>query len=331
MKNRPAPPAKKVTPSLGLTSVQKAARTASIGASDARIICNGKDEEIERLWREKRGELTPQDIEFFAALDDAVEIQFGHFSENFNRSWFEKRTGYVVTRVGEAIGSPVGDAFPTHVSLDGFLERLDPRDLGGTDFELSWTCPKPKAPVRAVWEAKWRNANQFDAEGQVRNFLPQLHVGMLRTSTDHAVLSTLTGNLRLVCRVVAFDDAYWRECAIRLAAFHEAVMSGNAPLKRESMVKAGKTTVQKTILRTVDMTGETCANAWVFYAGELLDTLPNDAEAKKAARHDKARSELKALVAKDIGTARGAGIEAKRDAKGALSFYKVEGGKTTRI
>jgi predicted phage-related endonuclease len=54
-------------------------RRGFIGGSDARVIM-GKDEaDLVRLWREKRGEAEPED------LNDNLLVQLGRVTEDLNR------------------------------------------------------------------------------------------------------------------------------------------------------------------------------------------------------------------------------------------------------
>ena len=60
-------------------------RRRFIGGSDARIIM-GKDEEaLLRLWREKRGEVEPED------LSGNLIVQLGVVTEDLNRRWYEAK------------------------------------------------------------------------------------------------------------------------------------------------------------------------------------------------------------------------------------------------
>src|SRR3954471_20188448 len=72
-------------------------------------------------------------------------------------------------------------------------------------------------------------------------------------------------------------------------------------------------------VRTVDMSE---SNSWAEFAGVYCRTRPAFAE------HEKAKSELKALVPEDAKEAYGHGVRAKRSKSGAISFdlMAVEGG-----
>src|SRR6516165_2808922 len=68
-------------------------RRSFIGGSDARIIMGDDEPALHRLWREKRGEVEPEN------LSGDLLVQLGTVTEHLNRHWYEKNTGQVVTQV----------------------------------------------------------------------------------------------------------------------------------------------------------------------------------------------------------------------------------------
>src|ERR1019366_7824605 len=64
-------------------------RRSFIGGSDARAIMGSDEAALLRLWREKRGEIEPED------LSDNLIVQLGSVTEDLNRRWYERNTGYV--------------------------------------------------------------------------------------------------------------------------------------------------------------------------------------------------------------------------------------------
>src|SRR5215472_6697570 len=54
-----------------------------IGGSDARIIMGDDEAALIRLWREKRGEIEPED------LSGNLVVQLGLATEELNRRWYE--------------------------------------------------------------------------------------------------------------------------------------------------------------------------------------------------------------------------------------------------
>ena len=64
-----------------------------IGGSDARIIMGNDEARLIRLWREKRGEVEPED------LSGNLIVQLGTITEELNRSWYQRHTGQAIKDV----------------------------------------------------------------------------------------------------------------------------------------------------------------------------------------------------------------------------------------
>jgi hypothetical protein len=77
-----------------------AARGSFIGGSDARVIMGSEEAALVRLWREKRGEVEPED------LSDNLIVQLGVATEPLNRRWYEKATGQVIKDVQSWVRHP---------------------------------------------------------------------------------------------------------------------------------------------------------------------------------------------------------------------------------
>jgi predicted phage-related endonuclease len=80
--------------------LQPVARRYFIGGSDARIIIGEDETALLRLWREKRGEIEPED------LSDNLIVQLGLVTENLNRRWYEANTAHVITDVQHFVLHP---------------------------------------------------------------------------------------------------------------------------------------------------------------------------------------------------------------------------------
>src|ERR1700760_3749182 len=76
-------------------------RRAFIGGSDARVIMGDDEAALVRLWREKRGEVEPED------LSGVLVVQLGTVTEDLNRRWFERNTGKAVRDVQRRVSHPV--------------------------------------------------------------------------------------------------------------------------------------------------------------------------------------------------------------------------------
>ena len=98
-----------------------------IGGSDARIIMGGDEAALLRLWRQKRGEVEPED------LSGNLIVQLGLATEDLNRRWYQANTGQVVTDVQRQIRHPVLRWMAA--TLDGRVETT------GAVFEAKFMLP----------------------------------------------------------------------------------------------------------------------------------------------------------------------------------------------
>jgi len=85
-----------------------------IGGSDARIIMGDDQDRLIRLWREKRGEVEPED------LSDNLIVQLGTVTENLNRRWYERNSGHVIKDVQKRVQHPVHNWMAA--TLDGLVD-----------------------------------------------------------------------------------------------------------------------------------------------------------------------------------------------------------------
>ncbi len=90
-------------------------RRCFVGGSDARIIMGSDETALVRLWREKRGEIGPED------LSGNLIVQLGSATEELNRTWYERNTGHRVTDVQRRVKHSA-------IALDGRNPR---RHCGG--------------------------------------------------------------------------------------------------------------------------------------------------------------------------------------------------------
>src|SRR3979490_1579342 len=113
----------------GSTSVfhKNIGRRGFIGGSDARVIMGNDEADLVRLWREKRGEVEPED------LSDNLIVQLGTVTEDLNRRWYERNTGHAIKDVQKRILHPVIKWMAA--TLDGLV------DPGGAVFEAKFMLP----------------------------------------------------------------------------------------------------------------------------------------------------------------------------------------------
>src|SRR6266516_30688 len=92
-------------------------RAAFIGGSDARIIMGEDEPALVRLWREKRGEIDPED------LSGNLIVQLGLATEALNRRWYETNTGQSLTDIQRRIRHPALKWMAA--TLDGRIQGSD--------------------------------------------------------------------------------------------------------------------------------------------------------------------------------------------------------------
>src|SRR6266487_2983123 len=97
-----------------LKTTEPPTRRYFIGGSDARIIMGDDEATLVRLWREKRGEVEPED------LSTNLIVQLGVVTEHLNRHWYERNTGQVVAEVQRRTRHPVNRWMAA--TLDGMVE-----------------------------------------------------------------------------------------------------------------------------------------------------------------------------------------------------------------
>lgn len=221
-----------VLSTLGLSAEQKALRLSSLGGSDANTIMGGDEKKLLRLWKEKRGEVEPED------LSDILAVQMGSFTEPFNVAWFEKNTGIAV----ECVALPRCDQGPEFMrcTLDGWI-----------------------ADRSAVFEAKHCGVRNTDAETFAR-YVPQLTHNCICTGARAAFLSAFKGNGDWVMFEYELDDTYAERLIEAERAFWLAVESGEPPCA----VPAEPTPKPVGVVE-YDMEA---SNAWANFAGEYLET-----------------------------------------------------------
>src|SRR5438874_13836011 len=113
-----------------------------IGGSDARVIMGSDEALLVRLWREKRGELEPED------LSGDLIVQLGSVTEDLNRRWYQRHTGYAITDVQRRLRHPVVKWMAA--TLDGLV---DPgRAVFEAKFMLPWTFSEEAAP-KSIWRS----------------------------------------------------------------------------------------------------------------------------------------------------------------------------------
>jgi predicted phage-related endonuclease len=215
-----------------------------IGGSDARIIMGGDEEALVRLWRQKRGEVEPQD------LSGNLVVQLGVVTEDLNRRWYEANTGQAITDVQRLIRHPV---------LRWMAATLDGRIEGS----------------EAVFEAKFMLPWSFSEEAAASKHMPQLQHNMWVVAARSAVLSVITGGGKWVEITTHADPLYQHLIVTAERKFWHCVETGEPPTLFG--VEPPKPRIEA--VRIIDMS---TSNAWAEFAGAFTRTHPAFLEHERA-------------------------------------------------
>jgi predicted phage-related endonuclease len=149
----------------GLWTNSPNGRRGFIGGSDARIIMGSDEAALVRIWREKRGEVGPED------LSGNLIVQLGSATEDLNRVWYERNTGYRITDVQRHVKH---SAIPwMAATLDGIVEQS--AAVFEAKFMLPWSFSEVAAaekymaqsssPTTSAWSPRWPSASWSCTQG----------------------------------------------------------------------------------------------------------------------------------------------------------------------
>jgi hypothetical protein len=141
--------------------------------------------------------------------------------------------------------------------------------------------------------------------------MAQLQHNMWVTHLRSAVLSIITGGGKWVEITIPMDPLYLSVLVSAEKKFWRCVQSGETP--HLIMVEPPRPRVEA--VRVVDMSA---SNSWGEFAALFRDTR------SAFLAHERAKTELKALIPEDAKEAIGHGIRAKRSKSGAVSFDVLE-------
>jgi predicted phage-related endonuclease len=223
-------------------TTDSANRRTLIGGSDARIIMGDDKAALLHLWREKRGEVEPEDF------SGNLIVQLGLVTEDLNRRWFEANTGQVITDVQRQIRHPV---------LRWMAATLDGRVQGS----------------EAVFEAKFMLPWSFSEA--VEKHAPQLQHNLWVVAARTAVLSVITGGGKWVQMEVPADPLCQHLILTAERKFWRCVESGEPP----SLFGVEPPKPRIAAVRVVDMSA---SNAWAEFAGAFTRTHPAFLEHERA-------------------------------------------------
>jgi len=219
-------------------------------------------------------------------LSTNLIVQLGLVTEDLNRAWFERCTGHAVTAVRSRVKHPVIPWMAA--TLDGVV-----------------------ADTGAVYEAKFMLPWSFSEGAAAEKHMAQLQHNMWVTSARMAALSIITGGGKWAEISIAADPLYQHLLLTAEKKFWRCVSFGEPP--RLFGVEPPRPRIEG--VRVVDMAS---SNSWAEFAVLFRSSRPAFLE------HERAKTELKALMPEDAKEAFGHGIRAKRSKSGSVSFEVVD-------
>ena len=222
----------------------KRLRRTFIGGSDARIVMGTDEAALLRLWREKRGEVEPED------LSGNLIVQLGVATEDLNRRWYVANSGQVLTDIQRRAHHPALKWMAA--TLDGRVEATG-----------------------AVFEAKFMLPWSFSEEAAAEKYMAQLQHNMWVVESKTAVLSIITGGGKWVEIKTQADPLYQHLIVTAERKFWRCVENGEAP--RLFGVEPPRPRIEA--VRIVDMSA---SNAWGEFAGVFARTRAAHLEHERA-------------------------------------------------
>ena len=202
-------------------------------------------------------------------LSGNLIVQLGAATEELNRSWYERNTGRRVRDVQRQV---------RHSAISWMMATLD-GVVEGTE---------------TVFESKFMLPWSFSEEAAAEKCMPQLQHNMWVTHLRTSVLSIITGGGKWVEIAIPMDPLYLSVLVSAERKFWRCVQSGEVP----HLVLAEPPRPRIEAVRIVDMRA---SNSWAEFAALFRSTRSAFLD------HERAKSELKALMPEDareaIGTA----------------------------
>jgi YqaJ-like viral recombinase domain len=213
-------------------------------------------------------------------------VQLGVATEDLNRSWYERNTGRRVTDVQRKVKHSAISWMAA--TLDGIVEGME-----------------------GVFEAKFMLPWSFSEEAAAERYMAQVQHNMWVTHLRTSVLSIITGGGKWVEITIPMDPLYLSVLVSAEKKFWRCVQSGEKP----HLINAEPPRPRIEAIRIVDMSS---SNSWAEFAAVFRNTRSAFLD------HERAKSELKALMPEDAKEAIGHGVRAKRSRSGAVSFDVLE-------
>jgi hypothetical protein len=159
----------------------------------------------------------------------------------------------------------------------------------------------------AVFEAKFMLPWSFSEEAAAEKYMAQVQHNMWVTHLRTSVLSIITGGGKWVEITIPMDPLHLSVLVSAEKKFWRCVQSGEVP----HLINAEPPRPRIEGFRIVDMSS---SNSWAEFAAIFRNTREAYLE------HERAKTELKALLPEDAKEGIGHGLRARRSKSGAVSF-----------
>jgi predicted phage-related endonuclease len=196
-------------------------------------------------------------------------VQLGRATEELNRCWYERNTGRQVRDVQRRV---------MHSAISWMAATLD-GIVDGTE---------------AVFEAKFMLPWSFSEEAAAEKYMAQVQHNMWVTRLRSSVLSIITGGGKWVEVTIPVDPLYLTVLVSAEKKFWRCVQSGEVP----HLIMAEPPRPRIEAIRTIDMSS---SNSWAEFAAVFRNTREAFLD------HERAKSELKALMPEDAKEGSGTG------------------------
>ncbi|MFL6796102.1 MAG: YqaJ viral recombinase family protein [Xanthobacteraceae bacterium] len=215
-------------------------------------------------------------------LSGNLIVQLGSATEELNRCWYERNTGRRVKDVQRRVRHSVIPWMAA--TLDGIIDTPE-----------------------AVFESKFMLPWSFSEEGAAEKYMAQLQHNMWVTNLRSSVLSIITGGGKWVQIEIPMDPLYLSILVAAEKKFWRCVQSGEKP----HLINVDVPRARIAAILIVDMSS---SNSWAEFASLFRDTRSAFLD------HERAKSELRALMPEDAHQAFGHGVRGKRSKSGAVTF-----------
>ena len=269
---------------IGLSQAQQAARRGKLTASRLPVLMSGDEAKIYSLWAELTGRQVPDN------LDEVWHVRLGNATEHLNIWWYEKTTGRPTSMHGDVV---------QHIQHPWLSATLDAAD---------------EAYMAAV-ECKHvtlRNGRTLD--DVVQHYQPQCQSQMLITGWPKCMLSIAVDTSPPAIFEIEADPDY-QAALMGWARWFWAFVDADQPPVTPPSVPPPPPSHDK--MRIVDMSAGNRAADWEAASRLWIAN-------KEAAKvFDGAAKSVKEMMPDDARRAYGAGIEAIRNRRGAVSIKEM--------